>query len=104
MALAEAIAGHRIAYLHVMRTGIGAEAALRDVFAGTLLVGGGFKKDEANRFLAEGLADAIVFGSAYVANPDLVTRLERDSPLNAPDPSTFFSAGPKGYTDYPALA
>jgi N-ethylmaleimide reductase len=104
VALAEAIAGHRIAYLHVMRTGIGAEAALRDVFAGTLLVGGGFKKDEANQFLADGLADAIVFGSAYVANPDLLTRLERDAPLNAPDPSTFFSAGPKGYTDYPALA
>ena len=87
-----------------MRAGIGAEAALREAFPGTLLVGGGFKKDEANQFIEEGRADAIVFGSSYVANPDLVTRLERDAPLNAPDPSTFFSAGPKGYTDYPTLS
>ena len=104
LALAKAVAAHHIAYLHVMRAGIGAEAALRDVFPGTLLVGGGFKKDEANQFLAEGRADAIVFGSSYVANPDLMTRLASDFPLNAPDPSTFFSAGPKGYTDYPVLA
>ncbi len=104
LALAKAVAQLRPAYLHVMRTGIGAEAALREVFPGTLLVGGGFKKEEANKVLAEGPADAIVFGSSYVANPDLVTRLERDAALNAPDPSTFFSSGPKGYTDYPTLA
>jgi N-ethylmaleimide reductase len=104
LALAKAIAPHRPAYLHVMRTGIGAEAALREVFPGTLLVGGGFLKDEANQTVAEGRADAIVFGSAYVANPDLVKRFERDAPLNQPDPSTFYTPGPKGYTDYPVLA
>jgi N-ethylmaleimide reductase len=104
VALAKAAGKLGPAYLHVMRAGIGAEAALREAFPGTLLVGGGFKKEEANQFIEEGRADAIVFGSSYVANPDLVTRLERDAPLNAPDPSTFFSAGPKGYTDYPTLA
>jgi N-ethylmaleimide reductase len=103
LALAKAVAPHGIAYLHVLRTGIGAETALREAFPGTLLVGGGFKGEEANQVLADGRADAVVFGSTYVANPDLVTRLERDAPLNAPDPSTFFSAGPKGYTDYPVL-
>jgi N-ethylmaleimide reductase len=104
LALAKAVASHGPAYLHVMRAGIGAEAALREAFSGTLLVGGGFKRDEANQALTEGRADAIVFGSTYVANPDLVTRFERDAPLNAPDASTFFTPGPKGYTDYPALA
>jgi N-ethylmaleimide reductase len=104
LALATAIAPHHPAYLHVMRAGIGAEAALREAFPGTLLVGGGFTKDEAKQTLVEGRADAIVFGSAYVANPDLVTRFERDAPLNAPDASTFFTPGPKGYTDYPLLA
>lgn len=103
VALAKAAARLSPAYLHIMRTGIGAEAALREAFTGTLLVGGGFKKDEANQFIEEGRADAIVFGSSYVANPDLVTRLEHDAPLNAPDASTFFSPGPKGYTDYPTL-
>ena len=104
VALAKAIAPLGMAYLHVMRTGIGAEAALREAYPGTLLVGGGFKKEEASKVLAEGRADAIVFGSTYLANPDLVTRFERDAPLNAPDPSTFYTPGAKGYTDYPVLS
>jgi N-ethylmaleimide reductase len=103
VALAKAIAPLGLAYLHVMRTGIGAEVELRKVFPGTLLVGGGFKKEEANKLLAEGGADGIVFGSTYLANPDLVTRLEKDAPLNVPDPGTFYTPGAKGYTDYPAL-
>ena len=103
VALANAVSAHGPAYLHVMRTGIAAESALREVFPGTLLVGGGFVKDEANQALGEGRADAVVFGSTYVANPDLVARFERDAPLNAPDASTFFTPGPEGYTDYPVL-
>jgi N-ethylmaleimide reductase len=39
-----------------------------------------------------------------VANPDLVERIKTKAPLNAPDPSTFFGGGTKGYTDYPTLA
>lgn len=54
--------------------------------------------------LAEGRAEAIVFGAAYLANPDLVTRLERGAPLTAPDRSTFYTPGAKGYTDYPVLS
>jgi N-ethylmaleimide reductase len=103
VALAKAIAPLGLAYLHVMRAGIGAEAALRDAFPGALLLGGGFLKEEANRALAEGRADAIVFGTAYLANPDLVTRFERDAPLNAPNKSTLYTPGPEGYTDYPVL-
>lgn len=104
LALAKAIGPQGLAYLHVMRTGIGAEATLREAYQGTLLVGGGFLKEEANRTLAEGRADAIVFGSAYIANPDLVARLERDAPLNEPDKATFYTPGPQGYIDYPVLA
>jgi len=104
LALAKAISPMALAYLHVLRTGIGAETALREVYPGKLLVGGGFKtREAASRFVEEGHADAIVFGSSYLANPDLVKRLEQDAPLNTPDPSTFYSAGPKGYTDYPVL-
>jgi N-ethylmaleimide reductase len=103
IALAKAIAPLGLAYLHVMRAGIGAEAELRKAFPGTLLVGGGFSKEEANKVLGEGAADGIVFGSKYLANPDLLTRFERDAPLNVPDPATFYSPGAKGYTDYPLL-
>jgi N-ethylmaleimide reductase len=103
VALAKAIGGFNLAYVHVMRTGIGAEVALREAFPGTLLLGGGFKKEEANKTIEEGRADAIVFGSTYLANPDLVKRFELDAPLNAPDPGTFYTPGAKGYTDYPTL-
>ena len=103
MALAKAISPLGLAYLHVMRTGIGAEVALRPGFEGTLLVGGGFLKEEANKTLESGVADAIVFGVPYLANPDLARRFETDAALNAPDPSTFYTPGAKGCTDYPIL-
>jgi N-ethylmaleimide reductase len=40
----------------------------------------------------------------FIANPDLPDRFRRDASLNKLDPSTFYGEGPKGYTDYPALA
>ncbi len=80
------------------------EVEIRSVFPGTLLVGGGFSTEEGNKALAEGRADAIVFGSAYIANPDLVKRFERDAPLNEPYKATFYTPGPEGHTDYPVLA
>jgi len=49
-------------------------------------------------------ADVIAVGSMSLANPDLVKRIKTNAPLNAPDPSTFYGGGTKGYTDYPTLA
>ena len=43
-------------------------------------------------------------GRPILANPDLVARWKTGAALNAPDPNTFYTPGPKGYTDYPALA
>lgn len=103
VALVKAIASLGLAYLHVGRAGIDAETTLRKVFPGPLLVGGGFQKDDATRTIADGRAEAISFGTPYIANPDLVTRLERDLPLAMPDRATFYTAGAKGYTDYPVL-
>ena len=36
-----------------------------------LVANGGFNLDRANAVLAEGKADAIAFGTAFIANPDL---------------------------------
>jgi N-ethylmaleimide reductase len=44
-----------------------------------------------------------VFGSLYLANPDLLQRFVAGAPLNAPERDTFYSDGPDGYIDYPAL-
>jgi N-ethylmaleimide reductase len=69
-----------------------------------IIVNTGFDKAKANAVIAAGLADLVAFGAPFIANPDLVERLRGDAPLDKPDPATFYTAGPKGYTDYPALA
>jgi len=80
------------------------KAGLRAAFMGPFILAGGFDKESAQRALAEGQADLIAMGRAFLANPDLVDRMRRGQPLNAPDPSTFYTPGEQGYTDYPALA
>jgi 2,4-dienoyl-CoA reductase-like NADH-dependent reductase (Old Yellow Enzyme family) len=54
--------------------------------------------------IAAGEADAVAFGKAFIANPDLVRRLRDDAPLNRWDSATFYEGKDKGYTDYPPLA
>lgn len=57
--------------------------------------------DDAVRWLGLG-ADLVSFGRAFIANPDLVTRLRRGLPLAEADPRTYYAGGDNGYTDYPA--
>ncbi|MGB7563340.1 MAG: alkene reductase [Prochlorococcaceae cyanobacterium] len=76
---------------------------VRERFKGVLIANMGYSGDEANAAISTGAVDAVAFGSAFLANPDLPERLRRGATLNAPDPSTFYSPGPAGYTDYPFL-
>lgn len=76
----------------------------RQYFKGTLLLNGGFDQASGEAAIAGGTADAIVYGKAFIANPDLVERFAKSAPLNAVDFSKLYSPGPAGYTDYPALA
>ena len=46
----------------------------------------------------------VAFARPFLANPDLVARMRADAVLNAVDMATFYTPGPKGYIDYPALA
>ena len=77
---------------------------LRPLYTGTYFAGVGFTKERAEKLLAEGGAEAIVFGNAFLANPDLPERFRRNASLNEPDSSTFYTPGEKGYNDYPALS
>jgi N-ethylmaleimide reductase len=61
----------------------------------------GYTADEAGSAINEGKLDAVAFGTAFLANPDLPARFKVRAPLNSPNPETFYSQGPKGYTDYP---
>ncbi|SEI63527.1 2,4-dienoyl-CoA reductase [Azotobacter beijerinckii] len=76
---------------------------LKQAFGGAYIANERFTKEQGNRWLAEGKADAVAFGVPFIANPDLPARLAQDAPLNEAKPDTFYSAGPQGYLDYPTL-
>lgn len=77
--------------------------AIRSAFSGAMILSGGYNVTRAEKDLADRRADLIAFGRPFLANPDLVRRLETGSQLNEPDPSTFYTPGAKGYTDYSFL-
>ena len=58
----------------------------------------------AQAALDSGVADAISWGRLFIANPDLPERFAKQADLNPPNPRTFYTPGPEGYIDYPALA
>lgn len=62
-------------------------------------------REEAIDLLATGQADAVSFGKAYIANPDLFERLVADAPLNElVFENMIGSQTAEGYIDYPTLA
>jgi N-ethylmaleimide reductase len=107
--IAEQASARRIAYLHVMRSDF-FQAQQGDVvtparqhFQGVLISNMGYTADEAEQAITEGKLDAVAFGTSFLANPDLPARIAAKAELNAPDASKFYTPGPAGYTDYPAL-
>ena len=76
---------------------------VRQHYRGLLVGNGGLNRDSGSRMIAEGRADAVAYGTAFIANPDLVERFRVDAALNVPDPETFYSQGAEGYIDYPTL-
>jgi N-ethylmaleimide reductase len=80
------------------------KATFRSTFKGALILSGGYDAKRAERDVNAGKADLIAFGKPFLANPDLIARFTQGTALNPPDMSTFYTPGPKGYTDYPALA
>jgi N-ethylmaleimide reductase len=68
------------------------------------MAAGKFTQDTAEAALADGTLDLVAFGRPFIANPDLVERMRTHAPLAEPDPNLFYSPGPHGYSDYPALA
>lgn len=91
------VSGNSLAIQHVAKH-------FRPLYDGTLIINRGFNKQTANQVLNDGDADLVAFGVPFIANPDLVERFKADASLNQPDPSTFYTPGEKGYTDYPVMS
>lgn len=98
-----------LAYLHLMRGDFFQKQSgdvmtpVRANYKGILIGNMGYTPDEAEQSIEQGQVDAVAFGTGFLANPDLPARIKAKAPLNEPNPATFYSPGPEGYTDYPAL-
>lgn len=110
--IAEALSSREIGYLHVVDPSFDGHPdirqrakelmrLIRQRFAGTLILCGGYDRERADAALVENRADLIGFGRLFIANPDLPVRLKTHAPLNTPDPSLFYGGGIQGYVDYP---
>jgi N-ethylmaleimide reductase len=104
------LSGLGLAYWHVMRADfLGAQSgdvmsAARAAYRGVLVGNMGYTAEEAAEAIAAKKLDAVAFGTPFLANPDLPARVKAGAALNAPDQATFYSPGPKGYVDYPAMS
>ena len=95
-----------LAYLHAVQLGeqVFDFQELKRCFGGTYIANGGYDSARAALALNSGEADLVSFGTAFLANPDLVERFRLGASLNQADPSTFYQGEAQGYTDYPTLA
>ena len=77
---------------------------LRANFNGRFALFGGFDHATAEKALLVKRGDLVAFVRPFLTNPDLVARMRMDAARNTSDMTTFYSAGAKGYTYYPAKA
>ncbi|MFD2035646.1 alkene reductase [Belliella marina] len=76
----------------------------RPIYKGVLIINANFDQEKGNRFILEGLADAVAYGKLFISNPDLAERFAQGAELADWDEDTFYTTGEKGYTDYPKLS
>jgi N-ethylmaleimide reductase len=103
---------HDLAYLHIIDAleadikhgaNVVELQVLRNAYNGVLITNGAYDKARGNEAIEHGLADAVAYGTLYIANPDLPKRFETDAPLATADPHTFYTHNEKGYTDYKTI-
>ena len=109
--LVEELNKRNIAFLHISEPdwagGKPYSDAFRDAvrarFSGIIIGAGAYTAEKAEALIDKGYIDAVAFGRSYIANPDLVERLQQGAALNEPQPESFYGGGAQGYTDYPFL-
>jgi N-ethylmaleimide reductase len=106
-ALLRAVDGMGLAYchlIHIPNKGFDSLELVRANWSGPVIENCGLTLDKAQALIAEGKAEAVSFGYAYIANPDLVERFRSGAALAKGDRDTFYTGhgdDARGYTDYP---
>jgi len=99
----------KLLYVHIVdHSAMGApevplsiKTKMKKAFGGTIIVSGGRDAEKGEEAINSGEGELVAFGRSFLANPDLVYRLQNNLELNASDMDTFYTPGEKGYTDYP---
>ncbi len=95
-----------LAYVHVIDMALDAFdtlAMVRRNWSGPIITNNNLKVEGAAALLNDGKAEAVSFGRAFIANPDLPERIRQRAELTKPDYAHLYTGEEKGYTDYPAL-
>ncbi|MEP7257267.1 MAG: alkene reductase [Flavitalea sp.] len=108
--MAEKLNNIGLVYIHLVdHSSIGAPEVKPSVvekiskaFKGAIILSGGYDAARAEKDLESGKGQLIAFGRPFIANPDLVVKLENGTELAQPDFNTFYTPDSKGYTDYAA--
>ena len=111
LALTKALNDLNLVYIHLVdHSAMGAPTVsqdlvvqIREAFDNALILSGGYDETRAQADLDADKGDLIAFGRPFLANPDLVARLQTGAELNQPNMDTFYTPGAEGYTDYPVL-
>jgi N-ethylmaleimide reductase len=74
--------------------------AMRAAFTNTIIFCNGLTPETAEEMLQDKSVDLVAFGRGFLSNPDFVSRIEKNAPLNAVDFNTLYAPGEMGYTDY----
>ena len=83
---------------------LGLAQEMKRAFAGPVVMNGyGRDVAAARHDLERGIADAIAFGKLAISNPDLPERIAAGADLAPWDEATFYTAGTRGYNDYPRM-
>jgi N-ethylmaleimide reductase len=102
-----------LAYLHFVEGATGGTReipagidldALRAQFEGPYIGNNGYNLDLAIDRRRAGKVDAVAFGCPFIANPDLVARLQHDVALAQAPRDAYYGGGAKGYIDWPISA
>lgn len=101
---------HNLAYIHLMEPQADVSGKpnyltnvaeyFRAIYKGRIISNANHTKESGEKFIKEGFADLISYGSLYISNPDLVSRFKNDYPLTQPNSKTYYGGGDEGYIDY----
>ncbi len=75
----------------------------RKIYSGTIITESSYTSEIGNQIIDKELADLVAYGIPFIANPDLVKKIETGTKLIPAEKKKYYKGGTKGYIDYPSM-